>query len=141
MQVIRYGMVGALNTLIDFATLNILVAIWGVVSGFPLVLCNAVAFLVANLNSYFLNKKWTFAEESGSSMKQYLFYLTLTIGGLIINSLILYLIVAAFPRPTSLSPTLWVNVAKVGATAASMIWNYLACRFIVFRKRAVVGQW
>jgi putative flippase GtrA len=121
--------------------LNILVAIWGGISGFPLLFCNAVAFLVANLNGYFLNKKWTFTERSDSSLRQYLFYLTLTIGGLIINSLILYLIVAAFPRPTSLSPTLWVNVAKVGATAASMTWNYLACRYIVFRERAVIGDW
>jgi putative flippase GtrA len=130
-------MVGVLNTLIDFATLNILVAIWGAAGGFPLVLCNAVAFLVASLNGYFLNKKWTFAEKGDSSLKQYSFYLILTIGGLIINSLMLYLIVSTFPRPTSFSSTLWVNVAKIGATAASMSWNYLVCRYVVFRKRAL----
>lgn len=135
MQIIRYGMVGILNTLIDFLTLNILVAIGGITSGFPLVLCNAVAFFSANLNGYFLNKKWTFAEKDGTSLKQYCYYLLLAAGGLLINSLILYLIVTTCPRPAALTPTWWLNVAKIGATAASMIWNYLACRFIIFRKQ------
>lgn len=135
MQIIRYGMVGILNTLIDFATLNILVAMGGVASGFPLVLCNAMAFFAANLNGYFFNKKWTFAEKDGTSLKQYLYYLLLAAGGLVINSLILYLIVSTCPRPAALAPTWWLNVAKTGATAASMIWNYLACRFIIFRKQ------
>jgi len=137
MQIIRYGMVGILNTLIDFATLNILVAIGGITSGFPLVLCNAVAFFSANLNGYFLNKKWTFAEKDGTSLKQYFYYLLLAAGGLLINSLILYLIVTTCPRPAALTPTWWLNVAKIGATAASMIWNYLACRLIIFRKQGV----
>lgn len=136
MQVIRFGAVGFLNTLIDFGMLNLLVLIFGATAGPPLVLCNVMAFAAASLNSYLLNKKWTFSEQSGSSLRQYLFFAAFAIGGLAVNSLVLYLLSTGLTRPSQLSPVLWVNMAKAGATAGSMTWNYLACRYIVFRKAA-----
>lgn len=140
MRIMRYGAVGVLNTLIDFAVLNLLMVLFGATRGVPLVLCNAAAFFVASLNSYFLNKNWTFAHKGRASLRQYLVFLALAVGGLAINSLVLYLVVAAFTRPAWLSPTLWVNVAKAFATAGSMTWNYLACRYVVFGGRAVRSE-
>jgi putative flippase GtrA len=139
MKVVRFGVVGVLNTLIDFAVLNLLLALFGVTKGWPLVLCNAAAFLTASLNSYFLNKKWTFAQKGRASLRQYLAFLALAAGGLLINSLVLYLLATGITPPPWLTPTLWVNVAKVGATGASLVWNYLACRYVVFGKRVVSG--
>jgi len=136
-KIVRFGAVGVLNTLLDFATLNVLMVVFGATVGTPLLLCNAAAFLVASLNSFFLNKKWTFAHKAPSSLKQYLVFLTLMLGGLAINSLVIGLLTAGPLRPARLSPALWVNTAKVGATAASMVWNYLACHYIVFRKTAL----
>lgn len=140
MRVMRFGAVGVLNTLIDFGTLNLLMAVFGAAGGAPLVLCNAAAFLLASLNSYFLNKNWTFAQRSSASLRQYLVFLALSVGGLTINSLVLYLIVSGFARPAWLSPTLWVNVAKAGATAGSMTWNYLAFRYVVFGRRVATSD-
>lgn len=137
MQFIRFGIVGMLNTLIDFGILNALMASFGAFKGAPLLLCNAAAFLVASLNSYICNKRWTFAHKGPSSLRQFLVFLILMLGGLAINSLAIGLLTASPLRPDWLSPTLWVNVAKVCATAASMVWNYLACRHIVFRKTAL----
>lgn len=132
MKVVRFGVVGVVNTLIDFAVLNLLLALFGVTAGAPLVLCNAAAFIAASLNSYFLNKKWTFAQKSRATLRQYLAFLVLAVGGLLINSLVLYALVTSLPLPSGFSPTLWVNIAKVGATAASLVWNYLACRYVIF---------
>lgn len=132
MKVVRFGAVGVVNTLIDFAVLNLLLALFGVTGGWPLVLCNAVAFLGASLNSYFLNKRWTFAQKGSASLRQYAVFLVLAVGGLAINSVVLYLLVTGISRPSWVSPTLWVNVAKAAATVASLVWNYLACRYVVF---------
>jgi putative flippase GtrA len=140
MKVVRFGVVGALNTLIDFAVLNLLLALFGVTRGWPLVLCNAAAFLTASLNSYFLNKNWTFVQKGRASLRQYLAFLALAAAGLLINSLVLYLLVTGFTRPSWLTPTLWVNVAKAGVSGASIAWNYLACRYVVFGKRVVRGD-
>ena len=138
MKVVWFGVVGVVNTLIDFAVLNLLLALFGVTGGWPLVLCNAAAFLGATLNSYFLNKKWTFAQKTGASLRQYLAFLALALGGLAINSVVLYLLATGLSPPSWLSPTLWINVAKAAATAASLVWNYLVCRYVVFG-RAVGG--
>lgn len=135
MKVVRFGVVGVLNTLIDFAVLNLLLVLFGVTTEWPLVLCNAVAFLTASLNSYWLNKKWTFAQKGRATLRQYLVFLALAGSGLLINSLVLYLLVTGLTRPSWLSPILWINVAKAAATVASLVWNYLACRYVVFAER------
>jgi putative flippase GtrA len=140
MKVVRFGVVGVANTMIDFAVLNLLLALFGVTRGWPLVLCNAAAFLGASLNSYFLNKKWTFAQKARASLRQYLVFLALALGGLAINSVVLYLLATGLSRPSWLSPTLWINVAKAAATVASLVWNYLACRYVVFGRKAVGGE-
>jgi putative flippase GtrA len=135
MKVVRFGVVGVLNTLIDFAVLNLLLVLFGVTTGWPLVLCNAVAFLAASLNSYWLNKKWTFAQKGRATLRQYLVFLALAGSGLLINSLVLYLLVTGLTRPSWLSPILWINVAKAAASGASLVWNYLAYRYVVFGEK------
>jgi putative flippase GtrA len=49
MKIARFGVVGIVNTMIDFSVLNLLRALFGVTSGWPLVLGNAAAFLGAGL--------------------------------------------------------------------------------------------
>ena len=135
MRVIRFGAVGGVNTLIDFGILNLLMWITGITSGSGLLLCNVVAFVVASLNSYLMNKEWTKQEAAKGSPGQYALFLAFSTGGLAINSGVLYLL-TAFPPGGEFSPILWANGAKAGATAASMVWNYLTYRRFVFG-----GEW
>jgi len=135
MKLLRFGAVGVLNTLIDFSVLNLLIFALGVREGGGLVLCNVAAFLAASLNSYFLNRSWTFRQGGDATLRQYLYFLALTLGGVAVNSLVLYLLVTWIPRPAGVAPTLWINAAKAAATGVSMVWNYLVCRHIVFRAK------
>ena len=131
MRVIRFGAVGGVNTLIDFGILNLLMWMTEITGGSGLLLCNAVAFVVASLNSYLMNKEWTFEEEAKGSSGQYALFLAFSTGGLAINSGVLYLL-TALPPGEAFSPILWANGAKAGATAASMVWNFLTYRRFVF---------
>jgi putative flippase GtrA len=131
MQMIRFGVVGMINTLIDFGVLNGLIWATGATSGAGLILCNGVAFLAANLNSCHLNKRWTFEEETKGSPRQFFLFLAFSTGGLAVNSGVLFLL-TALPLDGTFSPILWVNGAKAGATAASMAWNFLTYRRFVF---------
>ena len=131
MRVIRFGAVGGVNTLIDFGILNLLMWMTEITGGSGLLLCNVVAFVVASLNSYLMNKEWTFEEEAKGSPGQYALFLAFSTGGLAINSGVLYLL-TAFPLVETSSPILWANGAKAGATAASMVWNFLTYRRFVF---------
>jgi putative flippase GtrA len=131
MQAIRFGAVGGVNTLLDFGILNLLMWITGITGGSGLVLFNAGAFVLASLNSYLMNKGWTFEDESKGSPGQYALFLAFSTGGLAINSGVLYLL-TAFPLEGMSSPMLWANGAKAGATAAGMVWNFLTYRRFVF---------
>ena len=54
--------------------------------------------------------------------------------GLFINVGALSLIVNSIGAPGAVSPALWANIGALIATAASLIWNFLGYKFIVFRK-------
>jgi putative flippase GtrA len=55
-QFIKYGIVGASNTILTFVIYTILVAATGV----PYTLALLVGYLVGSINSYLLNRHWTF---------------------------------------------------------------------------------
>ena len=60
-QMARFAVVGVINTAVDLAVLNTLIAIsHRGRSGLLYSLFKAISFLVAVLNSYWLNSRWTF---------------------------------------------------------------------------------
>lgn len=58
-KIIRFGMVGMLNTLVDLATFALLVAI-----SVPALIANVVAWFVAISFSYVLNSRWSFERNT-----------------------------------------------------------------------------
>ena len=63
---LKFSAVGVVNFLIDFSVLNLLSFATGINKGIFAALFSAVSFLIANLNSYFWNKKWTFKDRASS---------------------------------------------------------------------------
>ncbi len=111
-RIIRFGVVGVLNTAIDFALFALLyyVALW------PLLAANALAYGVAVLNSYVLNKYWTFGDTSRgrTAALRGLLFVALNLVGLGLASAVIWAL-AQFLHPL---------VAKVGSIAVTFIWNY-----------------
>jgi len=61
--------------------------------------------------------------------------LIISVIGISINDAIVYGL-ATFTSPLfGLSAQMWTNVAKLFATAASMVWNFIGYKFIVFKKK------
>ena len=133
MTVIRFGVVGALNTLVDFSVLNLLLVVFAVKGSIPLLVCNATSFTVANLNSYLFNKRWTFGDHRRGTLGQFLLFVFFSLGGLAVNSLILFVGTFFIPTPDTSRHLLWINSAKVLATGGSMVWNFFCYRQFVFR--------
>lgn len=66
-ETLRFGkflLVGALNTLIDFGLMNLFSG-W---LGIPLVLAQALSFILAVINSYTLNRLWVYPESQAKSL-------------------------------------------------------------------------
>lgn len=124
----RFGLVGILNTLVDFGLFNLLVLLLADPSGAALLACNAVAFLAANLCSYACNRSWTFALTGSASLREYSAYFGISLVGLLLNTLALWLLTGG-----AAESYLQLNLAKAGATAVSMVWNFCGYRVLLSR--------
>ena len=128
-QLLRFGTVGVVNTLIDFAVLNALVLLLAHPTGSLLLVCNAVSFICASLNSYFANRNWTFAGNHDASAGEFGIFLVISLIGLLLNSAILWLLTGGIP-----SSLIHLNLAKLAASVVSMGWNFFGYR-VLFRNR------
>lgn len=134
-QFYRFVLIGFLNTGLDFFILNLEMRISEINSGPFMLFQNAVSFSLATINSFFLNKKWSFEDSSDKSQgKKLSQFFAVSLIGLVINSFIVFLITTYIPSMFGLSDTLWANLAKVVATGFSLIWNFFGYKFIVFHK-------
>lgn len=134
-QIVRFVVVGVINTGIDFLILNVEMMLTGITSGPGMLAQNTISFGAATINSYYLNKRWTFEDnDSGKGGVKFSQFLIVSIIGISINGAVVYL-ATTFVHPVfGISPQLWANVAKLAATAISLVWNFLGYKFIVFKK-------
>jgi putative flippase GtrA len=130
-QIVKFGEIGVLNTVIDIGILNLLVWITGVTSGLALIPLNTISFLFASTNSYYWNKLWTFSD---STRGKFLQFLTVSIIGWGINTGIVFVGTTYFSNLTFFSAGAWVNIMKLAAIVFSMAWNFMGYKFIVFKK-------
>jgi len=134
-QFVRFAIVGAINTGVDFLVLNLLIWVTGIKEGNGLIPLNIISFTVAVVNSYVLNKRWAFRDQtSGETAKKFTSFLVVSVIGALINTAIVRFGSTNIDPMFGLSQVMWVNAAKVVATGASLIWNFVGYKLFVFRK-------
>ena len=134
-QFMKFLATGGLNTFIDFAILNLLIVLFGLVQGDPrYILFKAVSFIAASINSFFLNKKWVFDNGYTKSSKQIGPFIIVAILGLVVNTLVS---LSIFHLGTSLFPLtntqLMANIGAISGTVIVLLFNFLAYKFIIFK--------
>ncbi|MBM3486055.1 MAG: GtrA family protein [Alphaproteobacteria bacterium] len=120
-QMVRFAIVGVINTAIDFAIFSALH--FGV--GFGIVAANVLAFLVAVTNSFIMNRAWTFAGRKGSGRIRYQLpmFVALNTVGLVLSTVTVL----------ALSEMMQVLAAKVCAIVVVFLWNYATIQRFVYR--------
>jgi putative flippase GtrA len=133
-QFAKFVTVGLANTAVDFGVLNLLMWMSGAYEGKTIILFNIISFLIAAIHSYLWNKLWTFGVKGKSNIaNQFLQFIIVSLVGVLVNSGIIY-IITAWISPTD-GRGIWVNIAKIFATVASLVWNFIGYKFIVFKKK------
>lgn len=131
----RFVIIGIINTLIDYVILLILSKITGITGGPQIIPLNIISFSAATINSYFLNKRWAFADQSGIDQgKKFSIFLIISIIGVTINTAIVTLITSNISPMFGLSPREWLIGSKLVATAVSLVWNFIGYKIFVFKK-------
>src|SRR5215813_13550435 len=83
-KAVSFGLVGVLNTIIDFSLFSI--GYWKL--GLPLLVANTLSWIVAVSCSYVMNSMFTFAAESGRKLgwRPYATFLASGVVGLVANT-------------------------------------------------------
>ncbi|WP_054692342.1 glycosyltransferase [Syntrophomonas palmitatica] len=139
-QLLRFGLTGLINTLMDFGIFNILLFFTGAASSLAIGLINIVAIGMAAVNSYFLNQCFTFQTKTKSHFSQGLRFAAATIMGLFINTLVVIFAthnLHLFPYPNYIV----LNLSKILGAILSASWNFLTYRFWVFQTAGSEASW
>ena len=122
----RFAVVGVINTSIDLAVFY-LAFYW---LGLHLIVANTIAYSVGTVNSYLMNKYWTFAGRGSPEVSPAEFsrFILFNLGGLILSNIAIF-IFAKFVPPI---------ISKIGAIGITFIWNYVTIRRFVFRDTATI---
>lgn len=119
-RLIKFGLVGAVNTLLDFSVFIFLVRameldpLWS----------NFISYVAAVINSYILNMLWTFRSSSEKKLDPGTFVVFVSVNsiGLVIGTSV----ILAFQSIMA------VEAAKIIAVFSTLAWNFVGTRHFVF---------
>ncbi|PZP47173.1 MAG: glycosyl transferase family 2 [Pseudopedobacter saltans] len=122
-RIVRYAIVGGFGLLTDFAVTWLLKEKLKVNQYWA----NAVGFLTAVAQNYWLNTVWTFRDRMGSNVwLQGSLFLLVSLSGLLFNTLVLKMLNYFFANQFYLNKLLAIGVV--------FIWNFLLNNFVTFVK-------
>lgn len=125
-QVLRFGIVGVVSAAGEFGLLILLVEKFGL--GY--MQANFIAFCFVVIANYIASRLWIFGAGSFSKGVEFVSFFVVVLIGLGINQLSMYFWVESF--------ALDYRLAKILALALVIIWNFLAKKYFVFRRRKPV---
>ena len=118
---IKFGMVGVINTLVNWIIFFILNAL-----GMYYILANIIAYILGTVNSYLWNTLWVFKYKDKASTETTIKFIILNLIGLGLNTGILYVLVDLC--------NLNKFIGLVTTTSIVMIINYIVNKLWVFSK-------
>ncbi len=123
---IRFVLVGGTNTAIDFGLLFLLHSL-----GLNKYVANIISTSVAFVFSFFANRSFTF-KSTGDAKKQVVPFLLVTLTGLWILQPAIIWFVSLFLG--TIDQNVALLIAKLAATAVTLVWNYTLYSRFVFKK-------
>jgi putative flippase GtrA len=124
-ELAKFGIVGAVNTILDFGLANLLYLGFG----WPSLSAKTASVAVAATSSFFMNRHWTFRHRARTGLRREygLFFLLNGVGLLIANGCILVV-----ERGLGKTGALWFNVAQVAGLALGMVFRFATYKRFVF---------
>lgn len=132
----KFGIVGVLNTLVDFTVLNVLIFLFGISEkDWRFTIFKALAFSAAVANSYIFNRSWVFNTGIYSRTHEIGRFVAVSVAGLLINTAVAY---GSYRLGHIIFPDVSSTLLATGAAAVGivivMITNFVGYKFLVFKK-------
>lgn len=143
-QIIKFGFVGIICFLIDFAISTVLFYLlfnaWGVMPrGTATAVGGFWGFTISVVLNYILSMKFVFERKEDMSRKrEFVIFVILSIIGLGVNELILLGCNAVYESNdfllTTFHDTVWFAFSKIAATAIVMVYNFVSRKIFLEKK-------
>jgi putative flippase GtrA len=134
-QLIKFFLVGALVTLIDLGLLKVLMSLTDIYAGPWYKALKATSATIAFTIKFLPARIWVFEKTGKEKQAQELVgFLIVSFIGIGINMLAADFIVNVIKPQMGFSIESWGSIGGIGAAFISLIWNFLASKFLVFKK-------
>jgi putative flippase GtrA len=118
-QIVKFGIVGAIAFVIDYAVLFVLVQFLHMDS----IIAATISFTVSVIFNYLASMKYVFVGRADQSKQtQFIIFIVLSVIGLGINDGIMWILNGIL---SPFIPTYYYLVSKIVATAIVMVWNFV----------------
>ena len=118
-QIIRFGIVGGLAFVIDYGVYALLTQVFSVYY----ILASVISFSLSVIFNYILSITWVFDVNKKQGVKEFIIFIVLSVIGLLLNSLILYLSVELLHIHNL--------IGKIIATIIVMIYNFITRKIFI----------
>ena len=123
-QLIKFGLVGGIAFLIDYGIMVFLTEVFKI----PSLISAAISFTVSVIFNYIASVKWVFDvdKEKNSKTKELIVFIILSVIGLGINELIMWIMDKEFG--------IYYMISKIVATIVVMCYNFITRKLFLEKK-------
>jgi putative flippase GtrA len=138
----KFTVVGFTNALVDIGTLNLFLLLASTRDPFLLALYNGVALVLANLNSYLWNTRWTFrGRAQRRDLRQRVLFALQALVNISVSNGLFFVLIRPVLVYTDVPAYLAGNVAKIISVVVASTISFFVLRYVVFsRKRRLGGR-
>ena len=119
-QFVMFALIGCLNTALHFIVF-LLFFRGGIL---PMLLASTVGYCAGLVNSYFLNRRFTFKVEPGSGGSEFVRFVVVNLIALLLNLAVLQFLTSVY--------AVWPEIAQLVAIGASLVFNFTGNKYWTF---------
>ena len=119
MQILKFGIVGGTSFLIDYGIFTILSQLLHI----HYLIASILSFTISVIYNYILSIKWVFDVSKKQTTKEFAIFVILSVIGLGLNSLIMYISVDLL--------NIHEMISKILATAIVMVYNFITRKIFI----------
>ena len=132
----KFTLVGVSNAVVDIGTLNLFLWLASTRDPLLLALYNGVALILANINSYFWNTRWTFRSRAKRrDLRQRTLYALQILLNISVSNGLFFVLVRPVLVYTDIPAYLAGNVAKIISVVVASTISFFVLRYVVFSRR------
>lgn len=131
-QIAKFGVVGVIAAVLDFAILNVLIALFHMNA----TLAATISFALSLIFNYLASMKFVFVHrEDMARWMEVMIFVVSSVIGLLINVLIMWfatdIILPAGAMPGDATYALFANGGKIVATVVVAVWNFIIRKWLL----------